>query len=77
MGEFTSPEAIQILPKFALANLMRSRSGTKRRGPSRESFSKKKMKRFHKKQKLKNSKSHREWANLLRPKRFKFFLNLR
>ena len=23
MGEFTSPEAIQILPKFALANLMR------------------------------------------------------
>jgi len=25
MGEFTSPEAIQILPKFALANLMRSK----------------------------------------------------
>jgi hypothetical protein len=23
MGEFISPEAIQLLPKFALANLMR------------------------------------------------------
>ena len=29
MGEFISPEAIQLLPKFALANLMRSRLGAK------------------------------------------------
>jgi hypothetical protein len=37
MSRFTRDEAIQLLPKFALANLMRS---------SRESFLKKKMKRF-------------------------------
>jgi len=29
MSRFTRDEAIQILPKFALANLMRSRQGTK------------------------------------------------
>ena len=44
-----------------------------RRGPSRESFLKKKMKRFHKKQKLQNNqKSHRGYGDLFAVERFNY-----